>query len=547
MPEVRSFAWIPAPRARVIRDTFVLNGIGSLQTAARWLSSGLVFTLILRASLGAVATPTSGDANGEPHSIRLRAAIESALRHNRTLQIERGNPEIARLSLSMSYGHYDPSLTSQVRRENVSDSGAFDPANPAVDTGFDSESTVTGIGLGGFLPLGGLYNLGGTYGHSTGSRNFLNFDSYRVNASIFLQQPLLKNSWIDLPRLTIRVNKRNLEISEEGVRFVAMDVINQVQQSYFDLAAAWDTLRARQDLLETREKLLRGIQHQVEVGMLTPQEEKVAHAQRATALTDLILTSNAVALAGNNLKTLMGNSGPTWDEQLLRPLDPLVAVSEPFDLNTSWQQAIARRPDLVQLMKEVEKASLNLKFRRNQLFPAVDLIGSYGRRGANAVQAFPPDKPVASAGEAFGQIGSGDAPSDMIGVMLTVPLMRTSDRAQYRIGKELKKQAELLVKQKEELILREISDAIHTARFGLDRVRAARRAVEFAEAALAAEEQKLTGGRSSIIFVLQFQTDLVVARAAEIQARADYNKAVSQLHFAEGRLLERSKVELEFR
>ena len=483
--------------------------------------------------------------NGAPTSITLREAIQAALLHNRALQIERINPEIARFTLTSSYGFYDPLLTSQVRRENVSDSGAFDPANPAVDTGFDSESTVAGVGLAGFLPFGGLYNFGGNYGHSTGSRDFLNFDSYRVNASVYLQQPLLKNSWIDQPRLTIKVNKRNLEISEEGVRFVAMDVINQVQQGYYDLAAAWDNLRVRQDLLDTRERFLRGIQRQLEGGLLTVQDVKVADAQRANALTALILASNTVALAGNNLKTLLGNTGAAWDEGFLRPAEPMLAVRDSFDLHASWQRGIAQRPDLAQLIKGIEKANLNLKFRRNQLFPSIDAIGSYGRRGADAVQAFPPDKPAASSSEAFGQIGRGDAPSDMIGLMLTVPLTRTSDRAQYRLGKELKKQAELLVKQKEELILREISDSIHTARFGFETVQAARQGVEYAEAALAAEEQKLVGGRSSIIFVLQFQTDLALARAAEIQARADYNKAISQLRFSEGSILERNLIDVE--
>jgi outer membrane protein TolC len=511
-------------------------------------ASCLVVLLTLWPLLSALLPTASAQTNGSGlRQLSLRDAIQTALEHNRTLQIERVNPEVARLTLKASTGYCDPLLTSQVRRENVADSGAFDPANPAVDTGFESESTVAGVGLNGYLPFGGLYNIGGNYGHSTGSRNFLNFDSYRAGASIYLQQPILRNSWIDQPRLTIRVNKRNLQISEEGVRFVAMNIINLTQQGYYDLAAAWDHLRSRQDLIATRERFLRTIQRQVEVGMLTMQEEKVALSQRATALTDLISASNAVALAGNNLKTLMGNTGATWDEQFLQPSERLIVIRETFDLNASWQHGIAQRPDLAQLIKEMEKAHLHVKFQRNQLFPALDVIGSYGRRGSTAVQAFPPDHPSASSSEVFSQIGRGDAPSDMIGLVLTVPLMRTTDRANFRAGKELKKQAELLVKQKEELILREISDSIHTARFGLDRVEAARRAVEAAEAALTTEESKLAGGKSSIIFVLQFQSDLAAARAAEIQARLEYNKAVSQLHYAEGAILERHKIELEFR
>jgi outer membrane protein TolC len=479
--------------------------------------------------------------------ITLRDALQTALLNNRALQIERINPTVARLTLNASSGYYDPIVTGQFRRENVSDSGAFDPANPAVDTGFRSESTIAGLGLTGFLPLGGLYNFSGDYGHSSGSRDFLNFDSYRANASVSLEQPLLKNSWIDSPRLTIRVNKKNLQISEDGVRFVAMDVLNQVQQGYHGLAAAWSAQRVQEDLLDTRTRFLRSVQRQIEVGKLTALDERIAQSQRAKVETELIAASHVVALAENNLKLLLGTSREDWPAQRLTPAEPLLAVGESFDLGTSWNYGRAQRPDLAQLTREVEKANLNVQFRRNQLFPALDVIGAYGRRGADAVQAFPPDRPSASASTAFRQIGRGDSPSDMIGLVFTMPLSRAAERANFRAGKELKKQAELLVRQKEELILREISDAIYSAQFGLERVASARRFREYATAALEAEEAKLAGGTSTLIFVLQFQADLAAARSAEIQAKLDYQNAVSQLHFAEGSILERNKMEIEFR
>lgn len=482
-----------------------------------------------------------------PPPLTLRDAVQTALLHNRTLQIERINPEVAHANLSAAWGFYDPLVTTQAREQNASDPGAFDPDNPADDASFDSKSRVANVGLTGFLPSGLSYNLSGSYGHSTGTRNSLNFDSYRVVAGLHLQQPLLKNMWIDQPRLTIRVNRRNLRISEDGVRFTAMTILNQVRQAYYDLVLAWENLRVQEDLLATRERFLRGIRRQVEVGTLTAPDEHVAESQRARVETDLIAASNTVALAGNSLKALMGIDGVQWSQDLLAPADRLMVVGESFDPGSSWERGLAQRPDLHQLEKSLENADLNLKFRRNQLFPAVDLIGAYGRRGASSMQALPPEEPSASAGDAFDEFARGVSPNDMIGLVLTLPLSRTADRAKFRAGQELKKQAELLVKQKKEMVVREVSDAIHSARFSLDRVRAARRATESAEAALKAEEEKLAGGKSSIPFVLQFQTDLATARAAELQAGCDYNKAVSQLHFAEGSILERDKVEIKFR
>jgi outer membrane protein TolC len=62
---------------------------------------------------------------------------------------------------------------------------------------------------------------------------------------------------------------------------------------------------------------------------------------------------------------------------------------------------------------------------------------------------------------------------------------------------------------------------------------------------LNAEEQKLQGGTGSVFLVLQAQTELSRARLGELEARRDYNRALSQLYFAEGSILDR--LNLEFR
>ena len=544
----RAFLGEPAPlgreccvrsSVRVPRDSVRKK---SKTIAVRFLTLLAVIGMTLASAQAQTIVPTNS-----VQKLTLRDATQAALLNNRMLQIERINPEVARMDLKAAYGYYDPLLVMQGRRENVSDSGAFDPANPAVDSGFESESDVANLGLTGFLPSGLLYNLGGTYGHSRGSRNFLNFDSFRVNASIYLQQPLLKNSWIDLPRLTIRVNKRNLQISEHGVHFVAMTVLNLVHQGYYDLAAASENLQVQQDLLVTRQQFLQGIQKQIEFGKMTLLEQRVAESQLAKVRTDLIASSNAVALAANQLRNVMGVTATNWTEDWVAPGDHLMVVSQTFDRTESSQRGLSLRPDLSQMTKTLENAELTRRFHRNQLFPSLDVIGSYGRRGASSVQAFPPDEPAASRGDAFDQIVQGDAPSDMIGLIFSVPLTRTAERANYRASKELKKQAELLVKQKEELILREVSDAIHNARYSLDRYHAARESTDSARQALKAEEEKLAGGKSSIIFVLQFQQDLAAAQSVEITAKHDYLKAVAQLYFAEGSILERNNIHVEFK
>jgi outer membrane protein len=479
--------------------------------------------------------------------ISLREVVDNALLQNRQLQVERINPEIQRMTLRASYGFYDPLFQTRAHTESAVDTGGFDPANFSADAVFDADSEVVSSGLVGFLPSGLTYTLGANYAHSSGTRNFLNFDSYKAGLGVTVEQPLLRNLWIDQPRWQIQINKQNLKISELGVSFVAMAVINLAQQGYYELIYAWDVLRVQQDLLSTRDQFLKGIQSQIELGLMTTLEEKLARSQLAAVQTELIASSNSVAVAGNNLRTLMGIPEQDWTDELLVPAEVLITVPEQLDLGWSWRTGLAQRPDLLQLALNLKSAELTVKYRRNQLFPSLNLIGGYSLKGSDAIQAFPPDEPRASRSIAFDEIERADAPNSMIGLLFSIPLTSTAERANYKMSKELQKQAELLLKQKEELVLREISDAMDLAKFSYNRAHSARGAVGFASEALQAEEQKLQGGTGSIFLVLQAQTELARARITELIAKRDYNKALSQLYYTEGTLLERIQFDVRFK
>src|SRR5690606_28461346 len=134
-------------------------------------------------------------------------------------QIERINPEIARSTLLAARGFYDPIFLTDVRWENATTPAELDPftglQTPARETRTDNVTA----GVTGFLPTGLSYSLTGGYNYQEGTRDFAEFESYIVEAGIFLQQPLLKNFLIDQPRFVIRVNRGNLTISELGVEF----------------------------------------------------------------------------------------------------------------------------------------------------------------------------------------------------------------------------------------------------------------------------------------------------------------------------------------
>ncbi|WCJ57858.1 TolC family protein [Fontisphaera persica] len=479
--------------------------------------------------------------------ITLLECIQTALLKNHALQIQRLNPAIARNTLRGSYGYYDPWFTADVRRESLSDSGGFDPADFSKDAVYRADSTTARLALTGVLPTGARYTLGGDYANSYGTRNFMDFDSYNLNADLTLQQPLLKNFWIDQGRMTIQINKHNLKITELGVRYLANDVINQVQLAYYELLYAREYLGIQQGLVAMRHRLLAGVNRQIEVGMLTPPDAQLAQSQLAVAQAECVSASNLVVLAENALKTILGEAHDQAPARRLLPQEQLITVPEAFDLHESWTRALRLRADLAQLRLDLKKAEVDLKYRHNQLFPSLDLVAGYGRRGASTVQTWPGYPAAASASEAFSQIGRGDNPSIRVGVIFSLPLGRTMERGSYQASKHLKMQAALLVKQKEQVVMQEVSDALHTAQADWDRLQVMREAVKSAENALAAEERRLAGGKSTLFVVLQLQRDLATVQTTEARARANYNQAVSRWRWAEGSLLESHRIALDLR
>jgi len=481
---------------------------------------------------------------GTLRSISVDDCVQAALANNRDVQIERLNPRIARNLLDSARGFYDPLFLADIRPTSIADTGGLDPTDLSREAIYRADGEEATVGLTGFLPTGMSYQIGGEYSDSYGIRNYDEFDSYNLWAGITVRQPLLRDFWIDQSRLAIQINKKNLRFTELGVRYMVMNVINLIYQAYYDLVYARENLRVQEKLLEVRQRFDAETKQQVQVGRLPSLDEKLAESQVAQVQAALVTARNTVALAENQLKTLLGDDFVSSVGVTLAPSDRLVVVPGVFDLRQSWQTALAERPDLLQMRVDLEKADLDLKYRRNQLFPSLDVVAGYGRRGSSTARP-PLDPPPASLSDAFDQVWDGDAPNDLIGLIFSMPLSRARERAEYRGSKELREQVRLRIKQREELILREIDDALKTVQSNFDRVSATRKAAEYAKAAVEAELIKLGAGRSTPYIVLQLQGDMAAAESTEYLARAEYLKSVSQLYFAEGSTIERNGIVLE--
>jgi len=503
--------------------------------------------------------------------LSLEDCIKLALEHNLDVQITRLDPELAQFNLSGSYASYDPALSLSAVRSYSRSPGGLDSESRAF-SGAESDTDSFSARVGGLLPWGLSYSLGGSASERSGTqpgefRDLSNpltivtnqfydlvadapvtqlitnygsvpgrfaFENANANVGLLqLRQPLLKNFWTDATRLQIFLNKRNLKISELGFRAQVITTITAVEEAYYDLIYAEESVKVQEKALELAERLVAENRRRVEVGALAPLDEKQAESQAAASRADLLATKASRDTQQRRLKSLLSDDYDDWKGASIRPLETLQAVPQPLNLQESWRKGMAERPDLVQARLRLENQTQVLAYQRNQTLPQLDLVGDVGYTGSDN-----------EFGSAFRQVRERDNPYYSYGAQLTIPLGNIGARNSLKAARTTREQQELQLKQLEQNSLILIENSIASARTSLERVEATRQAGLYAEEALKAEQMKLEKGKSTSFIVLQLQRDLTSARSAEIRALADYNIALARLAFNEGSTLERRGVEL---
>jgi outer membrane protein TolC len=487
------------------------------------------------------AVPASAETN-KTQSLTLSQAIQLALEHNLNVQIQRYNPLLDKFALAADYGAaYDASFVSTARDAftaqpgQVNGNGIQAPLINLNDTSY-SIGIAGANGSNALTPWGLQYNLESTLNRTSFARKGLNsnglpfapFTQNEAFSGITLNQPLLKNFWIDSARATILIAKKTVQYDELAFRQLVMTNISQTEQAYDELNYAFENVKVQEEAMALAEQLVSENKRKVQAGVMTTLDVSQSLSQLASARAALLAARQLVVTDENALKGLITDKyKEIYDVQFV-PSEKLLAIPEMFDLQESWQTAMTMRPDLLQARVNIDRLQVNRRYQKNQLFPELDATGSYGRTGLSS-----------DLNTAYGQIPGNQFPSYSYGFVLNVPLSNESTRNNYKAAKASIKQAELQYQLIEQNMLIQVQNTIETARSDFEQINATREAREYAEQALQAEQRKLEVGTSTPFVVLQLQSNLTTARSAEIRALADYNEALALLSQFEGTILEK--------
>lgn len=482
-------------------------------------------------------------------NLTLSECVERALKNNLDVKIQRLSPRIAASRLREARAAYDPVFSLGMKNSYLDQPGTIDFDSEADNVPFELRKRTFSAGVEGKLPTGMSYqavgemeklNSDGDFNGVTGGNippdGFLRKYQYGVASGIFLKQPLLKDLWIDAERLSIQVSKKNLKQSETGLLAQLMTTISEVQNAYYHALFAQEVLKLQRATLDSAQQLLGEVRSRIQAGALPPLEEKLFDYYAVNVGTTVVESERQLHDAQYDLGRFLVDDLKNLSAEGLALTDGFFEIEEAFDQMGSWRDAMTKRPDVQQLQTELEKQDIVLRFDKNQLYPSLDLVGSFGLSGVGN-----------GWGVSTRQIKNGDHSFHSYGVVMSMPFSNRAARNRHRATLDEKEQNLLRYKKLEIDVLTEVEKAGKQMTSAYRRIAPSRKAAALAEEVLKSEQAKIQLGQPNGLAVVEARKRLTNAQIAAAEALLEYNKARAKLAFEEGETLERNKIDLDIK
>lgn len=531
--------------------------------------------------------------------LSLNDAIKRALENNNDIEVARDDVRFAETQLRALEGVFDPVFeitpTYDKRISPVQSqlSGGDTTGTTSTTTYSWNPSINKQFGRGG-----GSYFLSFDNSHTNTSNSFSLLNPFfSSNLSLSFTQPLLRDRSIDNNRRQIRIQRKRVDQSDADFRQRTIDVITRVQQAYWELVFALRDQQNQLSNLNLSRESLRNIEAQIAAGAKAPLERAEVLTELANRETALLTAVQQVAIAENNLKVLIFKDprSPDWSAQLTPTESPKFDTT-PVNLADALKAARDNRPELRRLRLQNDINDIDIQFFKNQTKPRIDLTGTValtGLAGKDISDApIPPGTlvplifgdpttnsaafllsqiraiqiaqglPVATSplvpaqdesprpnprlvggyGQDLRNLFGGDTRNITVGVRIQFPFKNKTAEANLAGARIQKEQLIASTRGQEQIIEVDVRNSAQAVESARQRVLSAREARTNAEMQLEGEQRLYQVGRSTTFLLFQRENALANARASELRAETDYNKALADLQRATSTTLRANNV-----
>ncbi|MGI8567110.1 MAG: TolC family protein [Pyrinomonadaceae bacterium] len=502
-----------------------------------------------------------GVTSGETRSLSMNEAIRRALENNNDIEFARNDVRLAESFLRSLQGAYDPvfEIVPQINNSvspQQSSLGGSDQSGSVTQTDFSVGPSV----LRRFETGGGQYEFFFNNNRRTTNSRFNNFTPvYSSNLGVSFTQPLFRDRAIDNTRRNIRIQRKRLEQTDADFRRRTVEVIAQVQRAYWDLVFAMRDEQNQIANLNLARENFRRIEASVVAGALAPLERAEIQTELSNRESSLLLSSQNVSIAENNLKFLILKDplAPDWSAALV-PTDQPAFNSTPVNLTDALTEARANRPEIRRLRLQQDISDIDLVYFKNQTRPRVDIQSTVSTTGLAGTPVanfdpitgnpLPSNIPENLSGGYFRNIRNLfglDTRNIVVGVAIQIPLRNRTAEANLTTARIEREQLAATTRAQEQSVEVEVRNAAQAVETSRRRVLSAQEARRNAELQLTGEQRLFQVGRSTSFLLFQRENQLVNARNQELRAETDYNKALAELQRSTSTTLRANNVVIE--
>ena len=370
---------------------------------------------------------------------------------------------------------------------------------------------------------------------------------------IFVRHNFLQGFGIGLNNRSIRIAKKNIGAAWETFRSQLIDLVASVLNLYWDLASAYDEVKARQQAFAVAEKFLEDTRKEIGFGVQARYELPRAEAEVASRRLELSIAQAAVVQQADVLKqALSRNRDPLLDAAEIVPLGS-IQVPEKDDLPPLRElvaKAMTQRPDVAVAKIKDEVAQINAIGTENPLLPTLQGSAQTYNRGVAGTQqpssgVAPDPQFVGGYGTALGQVFRRNYPNNQASIYLSIPFNNRQAQGDYGVDQLQLRQSEISGQRDANQIVVDISNQLSALRQARARYSVAVNTRALQQQLLDADQKRFASGSATLNDLVTDQRNLAAAQLSEITAMTTYAHARVALDQVLGETLEKNKISLD--
>ena len=509
-------------------------------------------------------------------------AIQMALKNNLELEIEKTNIEAAHNAIQAAKGAFDPYVRLQSAFENRNTPAASVLQGSSGKLNEKFFNNTAGLRQKVFSN-GGSYTADFDAARQTSTNPFTSLNPLTSSRLSFgYMQPLLRNRKIDRERAELLIRNKQAGVSQIEFELRVVDVINRVEQAYWDLTGARQDVAVKTDAVKLAQEQLDRNKRMIDSGTLAPIELSASQSELDRRKDTRLASVGVVTELENQLKTLLvGDKGAEiWGQEIIPSETAMVSPPEWKELSLALAKALAQRPELKQLAERLAISTIEMEANREQTKAQVNLFGNYSfsglagslRPGENpfsasniplydrlnklsALAGLPafvppsggslPDFLIGGYGSTLGNLFSGRYQTVQAGLSIDINLRNRASQAAVAQSAINERKLKLERARTEQAIAVQVRNALQSLETARERIVASESSANAAQEKLESELRLFQTGESTNFFVLTRQNEFLDSRRREVLARLDFNKAAARLESAIGQTLENRKIRIK--